>query len=72
MFFRVRSANELILGILEEFSAIVSKEALLKLYRLATERPFDFLYINFMAKSPQEGMFYRSFEAMLVPQQLES
>ena len=71
MFFRVRSANELILGILEEFSAIVSKEALMKLFKLATERPYQFLYINFMARSPQEGMFFRSFETMLVPQELE-
>ena len=72
LFWRVRSANELILGILEEFSAIVSKEVLMKLFKLATERPFQFLYINFMARSPQEGMFFRSFETMLVPQELES
>ena len=72
LFWRVRSANELILGILEEFSAIVSKELLMKLFKLATERPFQFLYINFMARSPQEGMFFRSFETMLVPQELES
>ena len=68
----IRSANELIMGILEEFSALVSKEALMKLYKLATERPFQFLYLNFMARSPQEGMFFRSFETILVPQELES
>ena len=71
MFFRCRSANELILGILEEFSAIVSKEILMRLYKLATEKPHQFLYINFMAKTPQEGMFFRSFESMLVPQVLD-
>ena len=60
------------IALLEEFSAVVSKEGLLKLYMLATTRPYDFLYINFMARSPQEGMFFRSFETMLVPQELES
>ena len=69
LFWRVRSANELILGILEEFSALVSKETLLRLYKMATEQPYQFLYINFMARSPQEGMFFRSFETMLVPPQ---
>ena len=67
LFWRVRSANELILGILEEFSALVSKDTLMRLYKKATEQPYQFLYINFMASSPQEGMFFRSFETMLVP-----
>jgi hypothetical protein len=71
LLFAVRSAQELMIALLEEFSNLVSKEGLLKLYRLATERPYQFLFINFMARSPQEGMFYRSFESMLVPQERE-
>ena len=47
----------------------MSKETLLRLYKMATEQPYQFLYINFMARSPQEGMFFRSFETMLVPPQ---
>ena len=71
LLFKVRSAQELMISLLEEFSAVVSKEGLLKLYKLATERPYQFLYINFMSRSPQEGMFFRSFETMLVPPQIE-
>ena len=59
------------IALLEEFSAVVSKETLMKLYKLGTEQAYSFLYINFMAKSPQEGMFYRSFETMLVPREKE-
>ena len=58
--------SEMIAGILEEFSALVSKDVLLKLYHAAVAEPYHFLYINFMARSVQE-MFYKSFESRLIP-----
>ena len=58
--------SEMIAGILEEFSALVSKDVLLKLYHAAVAEPYQFLYIDFMARSVQE-MFYKSFESRLIP-----
>ena len=65
-FFRMRNASELVLGILEEFSALVPRDVLMKLYKAATAEPFQFLYIDFLAPSVDQ-MFYKSFESRLVP-----
>ena len=65
-FFRIRNNSEMVLGILEELSAVVSKEVLLKLYHAAVAEPFHFSYIVFLARSVNE-MFYKSFEARLIP-----
>ena len=70
-FFRMRNASELVLGVLEEFSALVSREVLLRLYKIATAEPYQFLYINFLAPSVDE-MFYKSFESRLVPREGEA
>ena len=68
LFFKMRNASELHLGLIEEFSQLVDKETLMKLYKYATDyAPYQFLYVNFLA--PVDHMFYRSFEARLVPQQ---
>ena len=58
--------SEMVAGILEEFSAVVSKDMLLKLYHAAVAEPFQFLYIDFLARSVSE-MFFKSFEARLIP-----
>ena len=65
-FFRMRNASELVLGVLEEFSALVSREVLLRLYKTATAEPYQFLYIDFLAPSVDQ-MFFKSFESRLVP-----
>ena len=62
----MRNASELVLGILEEFSALVPREVLLRLYKAATAEPFQFLFIDFLAPSV-DAMFYKSFESRLVP-----
>ena len=68
LFWRMRNASELHLGLIEEFSNLVDKDTLMKLYKHATSGPFQFLYVDFLAPSV-DHMFYRSFEARLVPQQ---
>ena len=65
-FFRMRNASELVLGVLEEFSALVPREVLLSLYKRATAEPYQFLYIDFLAPSVDQ-MFFKSFESRLVP-----
>ena len=69
-FFRMRNASELVMGILEEFSALVPREVLLRLYKAATAEPYQFLYINFLAPSVDQ-MFYKSFESRLVPREAD-
>ena len=51
---------------LEEMSAIYDKDTLLKLYRLATDKPHGLLYIKVNATDKEE-MFYSSFEHTLIP-----
>ena len=67
----MRNASELVLGILEEFSALVPREVLMQLYKTATAEPYQMLYINFLAPSVDE-MFYKSFESRLVPREAEA
>ena len=50
---------------LEEMSALCDKDTLVKLYRIRTDKPFGFLYINAVAKSKQD-MFYDSMQKKLV------
>jgi Poxvirus A32 protein len=50
---------------LEEMSALCDKDTLVKLYRISTDKPFGFLYINAVAKSKQD-MFYDSMQKKLV------
>ena len=70
-FFRVRNwSSELKLGILDEFSALVDPQILHELYKVATAEPFQFLYIDMLGRDIR-SMFYRSFEARLIPGQRE-
>jgi hypothetical protein len=61
--FRCRSALEL-QAILEENSAILSKDELLRLYHEATDEQYSFLYIDATARSPRD-MFWLRFERKL-------
>ena len=51
---------------IEELSAVYDKKTLHQLYRLATEKPHCFLYINMM-ESDKNKMFYLNFTKRLIP-----
>ena len=63
--FRLRSEQEL-LAIVEEISAVYSKDTIIALIRKATEEPYSFLYVDLAAKRPDQ-MFWLRFEKRLVP-----
>ena len=68
MFFRQRSRFDLE-AFLEENSAIIPREELYQMYVKATSRDHGFLYCDLMQSNPDK-MFYASFNARLVPNQL--
>ena len=51
---------------LDEVSAIKDKDVLIQLYRMATDEPHGFLYINLTATSVKD-MFYASLRKKLTP-----
>lgn len=59
MIFKLRNGQELE-TFLTENSAILDKKKLLKIYEKATEKKYDFLYVNLMASDPN-NMFYLNF-----------
>ena len=61
--FRCRSMQEL-QAIVEENSAVLGKDELLRLYHQATAEPYGFLYINPMAPTVKT-MFWQNFERPL-------
>ena len=63
--FRLRSEQEL-LAIVEEISAVYSKDTIIALICKATEQPYSFLYVDLAAKKPDQ-MFWLRFEKRLVP-----
>jgi hypothetical protein len=68
MFFRQRSRFDLE-AFLEENSAIIPREQLYQMYVKATSRDHGFLFCDLMQSDPNK-MFYASFNARLVPNQL--
>jgi len=60
MAFRLRAWHDLWDGLIQEYSAIVSKEQLYEMYLDSVREPFSFLYINLLAKTADE-MFYKRF-----------
>ena len=58
--FRLRNQSDLWEGLIYEYSALVSKEKLYRAYKISTEIPFNFLYINLLAKDI-DNMFYSGF-----------
>jgi hypothetical protein len=62
--FRCRSMLEL-QAIIEENSAILGKDELLRLYHEATAEPYSFLYIDATARTPRD-MFWLRFERRLL------
>ena len=63
--FRLRSMQDL-QTLIDECSALLGKDALLRLYRHATDEAYGFLYVDLAAKTTDE-MFYMRFQARLVP-----
>jgi hypothetical protein len=51
--FKLRNQSDLD-SILEEFSNVADKKQLQKIYELATEEKYSFLYIDFMAHNPND------------------
>ncbi len=56
--FRLRNQADLD-QIVEEVSAVHDKKTLYQLYRLATEQPYSFLYINLTAKTANDMFFHQ-------------
>ena len=63
--FRLRNQSDLWEGLIYEYSALVSKEKLYKAYKLATAIPYNFLYINLLAKDI-DNMFYSGFSKRFI------
>ena len=63
--FRLRNYADLE-GWIEELSAVYDKKTLHHLYKLATDAPHSFLYINLMSRN-KEDMFYIQFKQKLIP-----
>ena len=57
---KLRNQHDLWDGLIYEYSALVSKERLMAMYRAATDKPFGFLYIRLSSQDPNQ-MFYSSF-----------
>ena len=61
--FRLRSIQDLT-TVIEENSALLDKKTLLEVYRLATEQPFSFLFVN-LKKADLDEMFMVKFDRRL-------
>ena len=56
---RLRNQHELD-AVIEELSALLSKEQLYRLYEQATREPYSFLFVYYL--KPKNEMFYKRFE----------
>jgi hypothetical protein len=57
---RLRNQSDLLEGLVYEYSALVSKEKLYEAYKQAVAIPYNFLYVNLLAKDV-DNMFYSGF-----------
>ena len=53
-------------AIIEEVAAVYDTKTLHKLYRIATEQAYSFLYVKLTAKDVDD-MFYMRFDKKLIP-----
>ena len=65
MVYRLRNYSDLE-SLIEEFGSVYDKDTLLELYKIATDPPFSFLYINLMQRD-KKLMFFREFNTKLTP-----
>ena len=63
--FRLRNSSDLYAWI-EELSAVYDKDTLYNMYKMVTDQPFAFLYINLMT-SDKKNMFFDSLKTKLIP-----
>ena len=59
------------MAIVEEISAVYSKDIVISLIRRATSEPYSFLYCDLAARKPEE-MFWLGCEKQLVPSDSDS
>lgn len=57
---KLRNQSDLWDGLIYEYSALVDKHKLMQAYKQATDIPYNFLYINLLAKDVNK-MFYSGF-----------
>ena len=62
--FKQRNVKDLI-TFLDEFSAMVDKKTLMRMYEIATEKKYNFLYINLLA-GDADHMFYWNLDKRLI------
>ena len=60
--YKLRNQNDLMEGLLYEYSALASKEKIMAAYRQAVDRPFGFLVIKTNAQDPNK-MFMNGFKS---------
>ena len=63
--YRLRNQADLE-AIIEEVSAVYDKKTLYKLYKMATDEPYGFLYIKLTSRD-KDDMFYSKFSRKLIP-----
>ena len=66
--FKQRNVKDLI-TLLNEFSAMVDKKTLMRMYEIATEKKYNFLYINLLA-GDADHMFYWNLDKRLIVSQM--
>ncbi len=57
---RLRNQSDLWMGLIFEYSALVSKDKLYKAYHQAISKPYNFFYIDLLARDV-DNMFYSGF-----------
>ncbi len=62
---KLRNQSDLWDGIIYEYSALVSKDKLMAAYKQATDIPYNFLYVNLLAKDVNK-MFYSGFKQRFI------
>ena len=66
--FKQRNVKDLV-TFLDELSAMVDKKTLMRMYEIATEKKFNFLYINLLA-GDADHMFYWNLDKRLIVSQM--
>ena len=63
LIWRMRNAKELA-AIIEELDALVDRQTLMEMYRMATADKHGFMYVNLLSERDQ--MFYNGFDQCFV------
>ena len=64
--FKLRNYKDLE-ALLEELSALADKQTILDIYKIATEDPHSFLFVD-LSSTDIKNMFYKSLKQKLIPQ----